>query len=183
MNAMFEDRLLDELKREVVLRAATAGPAATAHRRVVTPRRAALALAACGAAAALAVALPGSGTAPAYAVDTHPDGTVTLTLEDITLSGPQQRDLVRELTNAGVYAQVNEVPTGKRCATPVSELAGNQIIRADPGPGAPKDTQKSEPWHHTLRRGDTVRIDNTPHGAAYTFLKGKASPCELEPID
>ncbi|MGW3955721.1 hypothetical protein ACWEKM_33510 [Streptomyces sp. NPDC004752] len=183
MNMTFEDRLLSELKREVVLRAA-ADPvaAAPASRRVVTPRRACLALAACGTAAAVAVALPGSGTTPAYAVGTTPDGTVTLTLQDITLSGPQQQDLVRDLRKAGVRTQVNEVPSGQRCATAVDDLAG-QIIAVDPGPGAPEDPQKPEPWHRTLHKGDTVRIDNSPHSVVYTFLKGKASPCEREPID
>ncbi|MFE2064957.1 hypothetical protein ACFXDH_21615 [Streptomyces sp. NPDC059467] len=185
MNATFEDRLLDELKREVVLRAAEAGPMTAAPRRVavVTPRRVGLALAACGAAAAAAVALPGSGTTTAYAVESHPDGTVTLTLDDITLSLPEQRDLVRKLGDAGVHTQVNEVPSGMRCPIPRNLEPGGQVIAVDPGPGAPEDTQKPLPWHRTLHRGDTVRIDNAPHGVAYTFVRGKLSPCKPEPID
>ncbi|MFG2970422.1 hypothetical protein ACGFZS_44845 [Streptomyces sp. NPDC048288] len=179
MNTTFEDRLLDELKGEVVRRAAGAGPVAVVSRRVVTPRRAGLALAACGAAAAFAVALPGAGTTAAYAVQTHPDGTVTFTLEDVRLSGPQQRDLVRKLTDAGVHTQVNKVPAGQRCHDPEASMADNEIVKVDIAP----DGQQPQPWHRTLHRGDTVRIDNSAHGVVYTFLKGEISPCVLEPID
>ncbi|MEU2335570.1 hypothetical protein ABZ608_18585 [Streptomyces sp. NPDC013172] len=184
MNATFEDRLLDELKGEVVRRAAEAVPVAGVPRRVVTPRRVGVALAACGAAAAFAVVLPGSGTTAAYAVETHPDGTVTFTLQDVALSGPQQRDLVRKLTDAGVYAQVNRVPKGMRCAEPGDLRPGDQIVAVDLGPGAPAGAGNGAmEWHRTLHRGDTVRIENAPqHAVVYTFIRGKASPCRLEPI-
>ncbi|MEU9454793.1 hypothetical protein [Streptomyces sp. NPDC048277] len=183
MNATFEDRLLDELKGEVVLRAAETGPVAVVPRRVVTPRRVGLALAACGAAAAVAVALPGSGTTTAYAVGTNQDGTVTFTLQDVALSGPQQQDLVRKLTDAGVHTQVNKVPSGKRCHDSGVVQPAAQILRIDPGPGAPADNQKPLPWHRTLHKGDTVRIDNYAQGVAYTFFQGKIGPCQLEPND
>jgi hypothetical protein len=100
-------------------------------------------------------------------------------------SGPQQQDLVRKLTDAGVYAQVNKVPAGKRCADPGDLQARDQIIAIDPGPGAPADkNQGAMEWHRTLYPGDTVRIDNYPrHSVAYTFIRGKASPCRLEPND
>ncbi|MGW1621496.1 hypothetical protein [Streptomyces sp. NPDC002172] len=185
MNATFEDRLLAELKAEVVRRAAEAGPVTVVPRRVVTPRRVGVALAACGAAAAVAVVLPGSGTTSAFAVETHPDGTVTFTLQDVALSGPQQQDLIRKLTDAGVYTQVNKVPAGQRCALPGDLRPGDVIVGVDPGPGAPADTGKGPmEWHRTLHRGDTVRIDNgVRHSVVYTFIRGKASPCRLEPID
>ncbi|WP_149824614.1 hypothetical protein [Streptomyces tailanensis] len=176
MNTTFEERLLAELKREVVLRAAEA----PAPRRVVTSRRVGLALAACGAAAAVVVALPGSGTTPAYAVEKNADGTVTLTLNDLNISRAEQRNLVRALEKAGVHTQVTELPGTTRCAEPRGEQTGPHIITFN---GPEKEGQvRAHPWSQTLHRGDTVTIDNPAGNLSwYGFYRGKAGPCEPMP--
>ncbi|WP_128381203.1 hypothetical protein [Streptomyces cavernae] len=189
MNTMFEDRLLNELKGEVALRAAEDGPVPSTARRVVTPGRVGIALATCGVAAAAVVAMPGAGTTPAYAVEKNSDGTVTLKLDDIVLSGPEQQDLVRKLEEAGVNTQVNQVPSKMRCAVPEAQLLA-QIVGIDPAavdePAGPP-TEKAKKWKKTLKQGDTLRIDNyaaegaSPAGFAYSLFKGKISPCKLEP--
>ncbi|MFI0816151.1 hypothetical protein ACH4TX_35590 [Streptomyces sp. NPDC021098] len=184
MNATFEERLLDELKREVALRAAEAGPAPSVARRLVTPRRVGFALAACGAAAAVAVALPGSSATPAYAVEKNPDGTVTLTLDDINISGPEQRNLVRDLRESGVHTQLNQIPKGMRCKANRGEELNGHIITVNADPPTSGEPQKPLPWRQALHRGDTVAIDNTgTEASVFSFFRGKASPCALEPVD
>ncbi|MER5431934.1 hypothetical protein [Streptomyces sp. NPDC002588] len=78
----FEDRLLEELKREIELRGATGAAPVPVRRRALTPRRVVLALAACAAVALAPVVMPGSpGGSAAYAVERHGDGSVTLTVK------------------------------------------------------------------------------------------------------
>ncbi|MFI1047454.1 hypothetical protein ACH4U3_16915 [Streptomyces griseoruber] len=93
----FEDRLLAELKREIELREEVV--AAPVPRRLLTRRRASLALAACAVAAAVAIAVPGSaGGSRAYAVERHEDGSVTLTIKERRIGVEDQRALARTLS-------------------------------------------------------------------------------------
>lgn len=77
------------------------------------------------------------------------------------------------------------MPAGQRCPLPGEFQSGDVMIRVAPGLSAPADTTKGAmEWHRTLHRGDTVRIDNgARHTVVHTFVRGKASPCRLEPID
>ena len=114
-SSRFEDRLLHEL-REVV--AARPAPGVAARRR---PRRTRLALAGAGVAAAtavVAIVATGSDVTPtAYAVDSRPDGSVTVEIRSLH----DAAGLQRSLRAAGVPAVVDYAPAGDdrvRCPAP-----------------------------------------------------------------
>lgn len=100
----FEDRLLTELRAVVEQRAADgAGPATVpVWRRHPVMLRTATAGAAVSAAIALTAVFTGGAAEAAYAVDQHPDGTVTVTVNE--LSDPA--GLQAKLIAAGVPARV-----------------------------------------------------------------------------
>ncbi|MDT0322076.1 hypothetical protein [Streptomyces millisiae] len=101
MNSTFEDRLLDELKDEVRRAAATEAPA-TPRRRLLTPARAGLGLAAAAAAVSFLV-LPGGGASAAYAVERNEDGTVAFTYFQFREYDAEDiRDMVADLRAAGM---------------------------------------------------------------------------------
>lgn len=114
----FEDRLLHELRAVV---ASTPAPAAEPARRpLLTRTRLTLggAVAAAGAAGALVLA-GGGGASPAYAVESHGDGSVTVTVSSVRdAAGLQQK-----LAAAGIRAVVDYVPAGKMCRQPRGENA------------------------------------------------------------
>lgn len=93
----FEDRLLTELARIVTARSAAGSPTPTARRR-------ALRLAGAGAAviATATVVVSPSTTVPAYAVEANPDGTLTITVHDLT----DPRGLQARLARFGVASHV-----------------------------------------------------------------------------
>lgn len=131
MRTTFEDRLLQELKHELELRAARVPAVAAVRapgRRRVIARRAGWGLAACTAAAAVAVALPGSASTAAYAVEENGDGTVTFTINDAALTPQEQRDLTRELNAVGIAVLVENLPPGKECAYPRGEESGTGFV-------------------------------------------------------
>ncbi|MGW7478737.1 hypothetical protein ACWGH8_09175 [Nonomuraea muscovyensis] len=81
------------------------------RRRLLRP---ALLLPAVGLAAALVVGAPlvlGGGT-PAYAIDTNPDGTITITINQAKNPEALQEDL----RAMGLNAVVDYIPAGKRCS-------------------------------------------------------------------
>lgn len=120
----FEDRLLDELKRELVLHANGPVAAPVPVYRRVTVRRAAWGLAACGALAATAILVPGSpAESPAYAVERQPDGTVTV--DGTEFKDPKQ--LEHDLRAAGLNATVTRFLDGKDCSR--GGLAGSAADR------------------------------------------------------
>ncbi|WP_405088523.1 hypothetical protein [Microbispora sp. NBC_01389] len=110
MNDTFEDRLLAELKAEIVAREArTRAPGV---RRI--PRLRLLAGAGIAVAAATAVAVPlviGQQT-PAYALTRHPDGSISLQINEFRDPDQVERDLAK----MGVRTDVTYLPLGKRCA-------------------------------------------------------------------
>jgi hypothetical protein len=123
----FEDRLLTELRAHVTERARHA-PAPEPPRRRATPRR--LALAGTGFAAATAAVLVtagGDGTAPAYAVEPHADGTVSVTIRSLD----DTEGLERELRDAGVPAEVARLKPGQICDPKETEPASGAGVRGE----------------------------------------------------
>ncbi|MFF4536822.1 hypothetical protein [Streptomyces aureus] len=126
---MFEDRLLDELKREISLResmapgdtvvgAASPGGGTDAPvRRLLTARRVTLAAAGCALAALATVVAPGSPATPAaYAVERHGDGSVTLTVKDQHIGVRAQRELAWVLRPDDIDVIVDVLAPGHVCA-------------------------------------------------------------------
>jgi hypothetical protein len=184
----FEDRLLDELKREIGLRetelretvVSEAGPGeppasvrGAVVRRVVTRRRAALALAACVAAGLAVVVVPGSpADSAAYAVERHHDGSVTLTLTDMALDIAGQRELAERLRPDGITVISDVLDPGYECRHPRGEripggFFGDDTEKPDAahkpgGTGGSEARQwgKKVRWEVTLQRGDSLAFEN-----------------------
>lgn len=168
----FEDRLLKELQREIELRECASTEAetgergtSTSARRLLTPRRIALAAATCAVAGLAAVVVPGSPTdSVAYAVESHGDGSVTLTLQGgIDLDA--QYDLARELRPNGIVVDVELLPPGYTCK-PWGKAAALRLVSVG------KDDIVSAPVHSwtvpvrvTLSRGNVLVFENSEGSA------------------
>ncbi|MCC9709095.1 hypothetical protein E4N62_29920 [Streptomyces sp. MNU76] len=178
----FEDRLLDELQREIALRAEDV-PVPVIRRRI-TPRRAFVALAACVAAAGVVTALPSStGGSQAYAVERNGDGSVTVTMKEIILSGDDKRELAERLRDEGVHVSVDRPRGGFVCVQPRGEMYSPRWSFEGTG-----DVTVDRPY--VLRPGDTLVFEDpepvkgsvSPAGSMYA-VKGKADPCREVPWD
>ncbi len=112
----FEDRLLAELRAHVAQRAAAdPRPEPPRGRRVRPAVRLGLAGAGIAAAAAIVVvATGGDGAPPAYAVQPQSDGSVTVTIRSLR----DADGLERQLREAGVRAEVDDLEPGKACKAP-----------------------------------------------------------------
>jgi hypothetical protein len=110
----FEERLLMELKSEIVSRQVS--------RRRTIGRRLFAGAAAAGLAAAAAVAVPLlTGTeSPAYALTKNSDGTVVVQIKEFRDADKLESDLKK----MGVPADVTYVEPGKRCKAPRGEILG-----------------------------------------------------------
>ncbi|QYX78077.1 hypothetical protein [Streptomyces akebiae] len=181
----FEDRLLDELRREIALRGedgpVPAVPVVPVIRRRITPRRAVVALAACVAAAGAVVALPSSqGGSSAYAVERHADGSVTVSMEDIVLSGDDKRELGERLRADGISVTVDKPRSGYVCAQPRGEAYQPAWVVGSSG-----DAPVMPVHAFTLRPGDSLVFeepqwgtrDRAPASIVYAF-KGRVEPCQ-----
>ena len=114
MKTTFEDRLLVELRGEIERREAVPVPAV--RRRLFTGRRLVLAAATCAAAGLAVVLAPGTpAESPAYAVERHADGTVTLTVKDQDIDVEAQRELARKLSPNGIETDVQILRPGYVC--------------------------------------------------------------------
>ncbi|MDX3587051.1 hypothetical protein OG920_27455 [Streptomyces europaeiscabiei] len=173
----FEDRLLDELQREIALRAEDVPEPVI--RRTITTRRALVALAACVAAAGVVVGLPSStGGAQAYAVERNDDGTVTVTGEELA-TWEHRGELAEQLHDVGIRTSFDRPRSGYVCAKPRGET-----------PGPEKVTDPGALWTYTLRPGDTLVFEDpepikdsvSPAGVMYV-VKGKAKPCREVPYE
>ncbi|MEU0028979.1 hypothetical protein [Streptomyces sp. NPDC006335] len=182
----FEDRLLAELRREIDLRAADpttdAAPTSVWRRRLpaLTAPRLGLVTLACAAVAGAWVLMPGSpAESPAYAVVSHPDGSLTVTMNDIGLGGTLPDGLVERLKENGVHVVVDNVPNGYECTEPR-------------GKGVPSSSDPSEDpsWVFDLRRGDSLVLEKLgqrqPDGSfqrvtGYVFVRGEVAPCHPIP--
>jgi hypothetical protein len=111
----FEERLLGELRREVV--ASGGSPEVVVTKRQSRVRRRVTFAAALGF-VAVAVAVGGvfltRGAAPAYAVTKNANGTVTVQIDSLS----DAAGLEQKLKEAGVPAVVEYLPEGKMCAHP-----------------------------------------------------------------
>ncbi|MER5303006.1 MULTISPECIES: hypothetical protein [Streptomyces] len=183
----FEDRLLEELQREVRLQDAGAGSRSAVvpvRRRFVTPVRAGAVLVACAAATVTAIVVPGGeGGSAAYAVERLSGGAVRVTVSDLTLDIGEQEALAGKLRAAGVRVSVDEVPKDKVCRMPRGEMIGNTVIsllnsapqdgkgdgaggregesrpdRAEKRPGRP-GPHGGKVWKLVLHRGDTMVME------------------------
>ncbi|MGY1500161.1 hypothetical protein ACW4TU_26880 [Streptomyces sp. QTS52] len=130
----FEDRLLKELKREIGLRELDTGRrgTTTSVRRLLTPRRISLAAAACAVAGLAAVVLPGTpADSVAYAMESHGDGSVTLTIKDQLIGMEAQYELAEKLSPKGIQVMVNELAPGYVCDRDVvlwaTDKQGNRV--------------------------------------------------------
>ncbi|WP_329597799.1 hypothetical protein OIE43_19020 [Streptomyces pseudovenezuelae] len=110
----FEDRLLAELQGEIEQRESAPVPAA--RRPLLTGRRLALAAGLCAAAGFAVVAVPGTpAESPAYALERHDDGTVTLTANEQYIDVDDQRELARQLRPNGIEVDVQILRPGYIC--------------------------------------------------------------------
>ncbi|MEU9173081.1 hypothetical protein AB0D34_35820 [Streptomyces sp. NPDC048420] len=182
----FEDRLLAELRREIDLRAdartTDAAPTSQWRRRLtaLTVPRLGLVALACAAVAGAWVLMPGSpAESPAYAVVSHPDGSVTVTMNDFGLGGTLPDGLVERLKENGIHVVVDEPPNGYECTEPR-------------GKGVPNRSGPSEgpSWVFDLRRGDSLVLEKLgqrrPDGnfqrvTGYLFVRGEVTPCHPIP--
>lgn len=189
----FEDRLLDELKREIGLREAgihRAGPttaqpggggARASVRRLCTPPRIAVVAAACAVAWFGAAVVPGSSSySTAYAVERHGDGTVTLTVKDQSIDVAAQRELATRVSAWGIEVTIDVLAPGYVCErsgfTPLPVLAvdrhGNRV------PVIPIKAG----WDLTLRRGNVLTFENMegmsrPRAVELYSTRSQAEPC------
>ncbi|MFD5319993.1 hypothetical protein [Streptomyces sp. NPDC127098] len=189
MNNTFEGRLLDELKDEVRRAATTEAPAAP--RRLLTPARAGLGLAAATAAASFLL-LPGGGASPAYAVERQENGTVAFTYFQFREYDAEDiRNMVADLRAAGmtVVEEPEDVlvcgdgdryhPLGQTDmatvdsdgdAGPADPRVSLRVIQASSGleelPGTGEETG------FLLEPGDTVVYDTDGDNDALAFFSG-----------
>ncbi|HTU80257.1 MAG TPA: hypothetical protein VMF09_16020 [Solirubrobacteraceae bacterium] len=182
----FEDDLWQLLVREHAagaVRAAGPGRAADRRRRVLTVAAAALSIAAVTAALALLLSAGGSPPA-AYAVTQNPDGSVTLTLDQLIGVRPADEELAKLGVRAVVrklQAGCREVGTLVRLTHPGAIFEMVETARAGNGLGGLR-------WiihPAAIPRGDTlalsVQVD--PHGrvpavgGSIGLFRGRAPGC------
>ncbi|MDN0198109.1 hypothetical protein [Streptomyces sp. S.PNR 29] len=218
----FEDRLLRELQHEIEVRGVEAGGAEARAaemrgtelcgaelrgvgvvrrpraRGLLTGRRLALAAGACALAGLAVVLVPGSpADSPAYAVERHGDGSVTLTLVKLVIGPESQRRLAERLRAEGIDVTIDSLPFGHQCAQPRGTLLSGTVDRAFIGDKAPEDGSvpvgPTDPafdreWQVTLHPGDSLGIENTarkdgepgPNTERFYAIKGRMKPCEPE---
>jgi hypothetical protein len=159
---IFEDRLLDQLRSVVAANPAPPEPGARPPRR----RRwaaAAAGLAAAGAAAMLAVIIAG-GTQAAYAIDSQPDGSVTVHIASLSDAAGLQAALRRR----GIPAIVDYSATCK----PVPASPG--VTRHDKG-GPTFSEVKRAPGaghkRHAMRVGVRIEVSKGPNGTSGVTFK------------
>ncbi|GAA3820677.1 hypothetical protein ACFS5L_04270 [Streptomyces phyllanthi] len=171
----FEDRLLGELKREIELREAEAevgagagaeveagaeaeGEVRSPARRRFTPRRIAVAMAACAAAWLATVVVPGSpADSPAYAAELLADGSVSLTVKD-RIGIEAQRELAEQVCPWGIQVELE-------LSSVVRDSRGEPVvveILAVDKEGDPKTIRKPvRAWTTVnLQRGNKLIFDN-----------------------
>jgi hypothetical protein len=157
----FEDRLLHELRHIV---AESPAPAVVRSRR---PLRTRMSLAAAGVAAAtVAIVLVATGsdvTPGAYAVESRPDGAVSVSINSLR----DAQGLQRSLRAAGVPAFVDYVAAGRRdCAT---LPPGAETRVAGGGEPAVRNQIDGKRGGGDIRRAKSVTSFRADRGGAATF--------------
>ncbi|GGX94550.1 hypothetical protein [Streptomyces fructofermentans] len=183
----FEDRLLDELTREILLRPDR--PPQPAPRRRAAPRRALVALAACTAVAGVVVALPSAtGGSEAYAIEHNPDGSVTLRLGELAPpSAQQQKEVAERLRAAGVHVSIDNPRSGYVCAQPRGRSVLVDVVKTPSGD--PDDPGETWRFTMTLHPGDTLAWENpqpvkggVSAASSIYASRGKMKPCREVPV-
>lgn len=197
----FEDRLLDELQREIELRetelretelreigARRAGPgeaasgeagARTSVRRRFAPLRIAVVAAACAVAWLGTAVVPGSSAdSTAYAVERHGDGTVTLTVKEQTIGVEAQRELATQVRPWGIEVTIDVLAPGYVCERSRSAPLAAVDRHGNLVPVVPVKSS----WDVTLRRGNVLAFENMrgvprPRAIEFYATKDEAEPC------
>ncbi|WP_394277231.1 hypothetical protein [Luteococcus sp.] len=183
----FESRLLDHLQGQIT---AQPGPAAAPRRPAVA--RFGLAVAACVTMVAGALGLTHLAAQPAWAVDPHPDGTVT-----ITVNRPEgAAELQQRLEALGISADIQFPPEGQRCRpgritdANTASVAESEVIR-----GATMSSRQVtvvvDPSRMTANTTLMLEVSALDHisdtlsgGSVGTIgvIQGTAPTCQLEPL-
>jgi hypothetical protein len=175
----FEDRLLLALRAVVDANPAPVHSLAPSRRSLTRPVLAGGAVA--GVAVAASSLLVAGGSSAAYAVDSHSDGSVTVTINSLKdAAGLQQK-----LAAAGVKAVVDYLPTGKSCQQPRYKPAsagaqGSLQVETRKGGSTTFTIGASQ-----LVAGDTLVVESSG-GADFSQIgvgvaAGAVSPCQ--PVD
>ncbi|MDF5752865.1 hypothetical protein [Spongiactinospora sp. TRM90649] len=158
MTGTFKDRLLVELKAEMIEREERG-------RRPAVRRRLMWGAGVVGAAASALVAVPlvsGQGT-PAYAVTERPDGSINLTITEFRDADQVERDLAE----LGVTADITYLPLGKRCdagrARPIpgdmTGFAKEELQSKDPAVRERiRKATRAQPSYRAIRPEDGITI-------------------------
>jgi hypothetical protein len=170
----FEDRLLDELKKEIGRRERKASV-----RPLFAARRIAVVAVACAAAWLASIGLPGSPTdSAAFAVEHRGDGSVKFTVKAQTISVGAQRELKTKVSSWGIEVTIDLLAPGYVCkrskVTPLVGLdrQGNRV------PIIPLKAGSD----FTLHRGNVLAFENTkgsnrPRAVEVYQTRAEAEPC------
>jgi hypothetical protein len=189
----FEERLLDELRSLVVAQPSSGLEQRGSRRRLVLAGSVAVLLAA---AAGAGVPFLSSGAAPAYAVSTNDDGTVTVEINSLG----DAAGLESKLRAAGVRAVVQYLPPGKACKQPWFTLATPEHDESSPGhePAIKGGIEHTSDGHTRFTISKHHPADETfvimtqvaagasesseapgPTSIAVALAKGEVGPCEI----
>lgn len=160
----FEDRLLDRLRLVVAANAAPPQPRARQPRRRHWPLAAA-GLAAAGVAAAFVIVIPG-GTQAAYAIDSQPDGTVTVQIASLS----DAAGLQAALRDRGIPAIVDYSAT---CRSVPAPPAGG-ATRPDPGGESSSHVERAgapAPGKNAMQVGARVQVSKDTNGTGEVTFK------------
>ena len=166
LQTTFEDRLLDRLRLVVAANPAPPQPGVRLPRRHRWPAAAA-GVATAGTVAALAVVVPG-GTQAAYAIDSQPDGSVTVHLARLS----DAAGLQAALRDRGIPAFVDYSAT----CTPMPTPPASRVTKPDSH--APTEVQPAPGHSPPIRRmqaGIWVEVSrgaNGPHGVTFRIYPG-----------
>lgn len=170
----FEDRLLDELKREIERREPKASV-----RPLFAVRRIAVVVAACAAAWLASVTVPGSpAESTAFATEPLGDGSVKLTVKEQFISTRAQHELADEVSAWGIEVTIDVLDPGYVCerskVLPLVGLDkhGNRIPVIPMKAGA----------NVTLRPGNVLAFENTrgsdrPRAVEIYKTRAEVEPC------
>ncbi|MFI9168176.1 hypothetical protein [Streptomyces lincolnensis] len=170
----FEDRLLDELKKEIGRREPKASV-----RPLFAARRIAVVAVACAAAWIGTVALPGSpAESTAVAVEPRGDDGVMLTVKDPSISVAAQHDLAEKVSSWGIDVTIDVLAPGYVCerskVTPIAVIDSHGRRM----PLIPLKIGSNIPLH----RGNVLAFENTkgskwPRAVEVYKTRAEAEPC------
>jgi hypothetical protein len=172
----FEERLLGELQAVIATDVARARP------RLRGQTRLSLAGALVAAATFAYFLFGGGGAAPAFAVESNADGSVTVTINRFS----DAAGLEKALADAGVPAVVDYTPEGKMCRQPRGEFAEpngpstSSVQVADDGATtftlSPGEVGEGQTLVLETTGGQTAQSSS---GLRLSVIQGSVSPCEL----